>query len=129
MKSKTILCVDDDKLLLGLVRVVVEDLGARFIGAEDGEACLTVMQNLEPDLLILDVQMEGMSGVDLLERIRQAHPRLKSKVIFLTAQKSLKTIEKTTELGSTTYILKPIDPHRLHARIREVLSPTVNSDG
>lgn len=125
MKGKTILAVDDDDMILQLLHVVVEDGQGTFIAADGAAACLAVLEKTKPDLIILDIEMEGLDGLELLAHIREAFPALKSKVVFLTGQKSGQTIDQAEQLGCDGFILKPIDPRRLGVRLREVFAPTM----
>ena len=124
MRGKTILAVDDDEMILELIKIVVEDAKGTFIGADGAGACLIALERTQPDLLIFDIKMQGLDGLELLARIREQFPKLKSKVVFLTAQKSGDAIDRGEELGCDGFILKPIDPRRLADRIREMFVPT-----
>lgn len=125
MRGKTILAVDDDALILKLLEAVVTTSKGAFVGASSAEQCLEALRTIEPSMLILDVNFAdpgGMNGIALLERIRKDFPRLKSQVLFLTAQKDLALIERAEELGCNGFLLKPVDPRRLADRLRHHFS-------
>jgi CheY-like chemotaxis protein len=125
MRGKTILAVDDDQDILDMIETVVTGAKATFLGVATAEACLESLKQAEPHMLILDVNLEdkdGMNGIELLARIRKDFPKLKSRVMFLTAQKSMDLIEKVEELGYNGFLFKPIDPYRLIERIAKQFS-------
>lgn len=128
MKGRTVLAVDDDEMILALLEAVVTDVGGNFIGAHNAEECLTILQDGEPCMLVLDMQMDGMNGIELLERVRELYPKMKSFVLFLTAHKNFNLIERAKELGIDGFILKPIDAHRLQERLSSQFCPTANVD-
>jgi len=116
------MAVDDDEMILSLVEAVVADQDGIFIGANSGEECLALLESHKPRLILLDVGMANMNGVETLKKIRERYPKLNSKVAFLTAHKSLKLIDQSRELGADGFILKPTSPTRLRQRIDEILS-------
>lgn len=122
MRGRTIMAVDDDEMILSLVEAVVADQDGIFVGANSGEACLALLESHKPRLILLDVGMANMDGVETLKKIRELYPKLNSKVAFLTAHKSLKLIDQSRELGADGFILKPTSPTRLRQRIDEILS-------
>jgi len=122
MRARTILAVDDDVMILGLIEAVVSSNGGDFIGVKTGEECLAVLnqaglQPHGPCMVILDIEMPGLNGIALLTRIRDDFPNLKSQVAFLTSHKSSTIIEKAQALGCDGFVLKPIDPNRLCDRL------------
>lgn len=119
MKGRTVLAVDDDEMFLELIEAVVTGAGGVFLGARSGEDCLEMLKTAQPDMLVLDVNMGGISGTELLARIRADYPKLKALVLFLTAEKSGALIDKAEKLGCNGFILKPITPARLLERLRD----------
>ena len=124
MQTKTIMTIDDDEMISKLVGVVVENLGSKLIVAHSGEECLALLKTVDPDMMIIDVQMSGINGLDLLERVRHDFPKFDGKVLFLTAHKKPELIERADALGCDGFVLKPIDPFRLRARIKETFFPS-----
>jgi len=124
LKTKTIMAVDDDEMILKLVGVVVENLGSKLLSASSGERCLEMLKEHTPDMLILDVQMSGINGLDLLQKIRTDFPKLTAKVLFLTAHKKPELMERADQLGCDGFVLKPIDPYRLRERIKTTFNPS-----
>lgn len=116
------MAVDDDEMILALVEAIVTDQDGTFIGAKSGEECLALLERHKPRLILLDVGMATMSGIDTLIKIRELFPKLDSKVAFLTAHKSLKLMDQSDKLKADGFILKPTSPTRLRQRINEILT-------
>jgi DNA-binding response OmpR family regulator len=120
-KSK-ILCIDDDKLLLGLVRVTLE--GAEFdaLTAVDGPSGIELARKERPSLILLDVMMPGMDGFEVCRRMR-ADPILKdTPIIIVTAMVDPKLNVKGFQAGATLAIQKPYDSRKLIATINTALA-------
>jgi DNA-binding response OmpR family regulator len=111
---KTILVIDDeDALRSNLVEMLTLE-GFRVVEARDGDEGLQCAQASPPDLILCDIAMPGMSGFDVLERLRQYLYTAEIPVIFLTARAENEAVQRATTLGGTGYIKKPF-------RLKEVL--------
>ncbi len=120
MPKKNILVVDDDEDILDFLSVLLQHGDFQFIGAQGGAACLEVLAETEPDLILLDIEMPDMDGFQTLEKIRQDFPGLKAPVAFLTAKKSMEMFERAAKLGSKQFMLKPFEPHRFLEQVKEL---------
>jgi two-component system response regulator PilR (NtrC family) len=109
----TILVVDDEQSMREFLTVLLENQGYRVIAAPDGERALTLITEQLPDLVISDVRMPKMDGIDLLTRVREQHPHL--PVVMMTAYASSDSTIRAMQLGADDYITKPfrIDEIRL----------------
>jgi putative two-component system response regulator len=117
--TRTILVCDDDPSLRELVRAVLGD-GYRFVEAADGGEALDLARELPPDLIVLDVMLPGMSGIEVLEAL-QADPSLHAiPVVVITAWSHA---EVDAELaGADRFVSKPFDPDALAAAVEELLA-------
>jgi two-component system, chemotaxis family, chemotaxis protein CheY len=107
IKKYTVLIVDDDKFLLNMYRKKFEANGATVDVAVGSEDALTKLRTgAKPDILLLDIIMPGMDGIELLETIRKEKLSSDSSVIMLTNESSQEKIEAAKKLGIKGYIIK-----------------------
>ena len=118
----TIVIADDEPHVVELVRVTLEDDRVRVFDAADGHGALALAEALGPDLILLDVHLPDVSGLDVCRRLRK-HPRLAStKVIMLTAAAQQDDIARGFSAGAADYLTKPFSPVRLLSLV-ERLAP------
>jgi len=119
----TILIVDDDKFLLGMYAVKFQKEGFEVITASDGgDAFAKLKDGLLPDVLILDIVMPVMDGLELLQKIRENHLTEKSIIIILSNQGQSSDIEKAKKLGVDGYIVKATTiPSEVLAEVNKIL--------
>lgn len=100
-----ILIVDDDKLVCSSLKTIIEAKGLEVIGiGNNGEDAIKLYDTLQPDVLLMDIRMEKMNGVEASERILKAYPD--AKILFLTTFSDDEYIVKALKLGVKGYILK-----------------------
>lgn len=116
--AKHILLVDDDELLRRSLAFNLERAGFRASTAANAEAALALVRLDPPDLVLLDIGLPGMDGLDALRHLRQ---QLAAPVIFLTARRRELDEVLGLELGADDYVTKPFDVDVLVARIKAVL--------
>ena len=117
----TILIADDEPHVVELVRVTLEDNRVRVFGAEDGEKALGIAEALEPDLVLLDVHLPEVSGLEVCRLLRK-HPRLAStKIVMLTAAAQQDDIARGFSAGATDYLTKPFSPVRLLSLVERLM--------
>lgn len=119
-KKKHVLVVDDDSRVLRLVKGV---LGNKYnvATAINGKVAMKFLENKETDLILLDYEMPGESGAQILQRIRR-NPKLQNlPVVFLTGVTERKRIKEVLELAPQGYLLKPIDTGRLYVTLEKLL--------
>lgn len=116
---KKILLVDDEKDIVEMVRYNLEKENYFVITAYNGEEALTKVQD-NPDLVILDVMMPKLSGFEVCRRLRDDKKTEKLPVIFLTAKASEADEINGLNLGANDYIVKPISPKKLIARVQTI---------
>jgi two-component system chemotaxis response regulator CheY len=122
IKSKKVLVVDDQKSMRGLVRFALLQMGMETVdGAESGEEAIKKLTQVRYDLVITDLHMGGISGLGLLKAIR-SHPVLRgTPVIMATSETSSDTVRQAKNAGVDAFLLKPVEPNALQARVKSVL--------
>jgi two-component system response regulator VicR len=113
-QMKRVMVVDDDLDLIYVVKKTLEKNGYEVIGASSGEECLEILENMVPDLILLDIMMPGMDGWDVLKEIR-GNDRLKSiPVAMITARSfSRNTVKKRDIKSLLDYVVKPFTKERM----------------
>ena len=102
-----IIVVDDEEVVLSLVRDALEDDGFRVCTAVDGLEALAYLEQNPVDLVITDIRMPNMDGIEMVRRIREKHPEM--VVIFTTGYANLNSAKDALKQGATDYILKPFE--------------------
>ena len=118
-----ILIVDDDKFLLGMYAVKFQKENFEVLTASDGSDALTKLkEGLKPDVIILDIVMPVMDGLELLQKIRDNHLIEESLVIILSNQGQSSDIDKAKKLGADGYIVKATTiPSEVLAEVHKLL--------
>jgi len=116
--SKTILVVDDEQQIVKVVKMYLEQAGFRVVTANDGAAALAVFRHERPDLVVLDLNLPQMDGLDVCRAIRRES---KTPIIMLTARAEETDKLIGLEIGADDYIVKPFSPREVAARVRVVL--------
>lgn len=119
-KQKTILAVDDEPNMLRLLEISLKQAGYKPVLARDGKEALQVVKNQTIDLVVSDLHMPIMNGLDLLKNIRLDNEAL--PFIMVTAQGEIKTAVDAMKLGASDYILRPFDLETLEIAIAKALS-------
>ncbi len=101
-----ILVVDDDRLVLATVTHGLAQAGYAVIDADNGDEAILLARQHKPDLALLDIRMEGMSGFDVAEYLRD---HLHVPFMFLSAFADDDTVQKVKALGAVAYLVKPLD--------------------
>ncbi len=116
--APTILVVDDEARIVKLVRDYLERAGFDVVAAHDGETALTLARLEQPDLIVLDLMLPGVDGLDVCRRLRQESG---VPIIMLTARVEEADRIVGLELGADDYVTKPFSPRELVARVRATL--------
>lgn len=124
MNNKKILAVDDEVHILELIEYNLNMNQLDVIKAESGEEALELLQKQKVDLVLLDLMLGGMDGLEVLKNIRQNETTRKLPVIMLTAKSDEINKVIGLELGADDYLAKPFGVHELVARIKAVLRRT-----
>ena len=122
----TVLVVDDEPPIVELVRFTLEDDKLRVLEAGDGVAALEIARRERPELILLDVQMPRLGGLEVCRRMRQ-DPRLSgTRIVMLTAADQEADRARGLAAGADEYLAKPFSPLALFALVRTLL-PGVSS--
>ena len=118
MTGKRVLVVDDDVKTVELVKLYLNRDGYRVLTAYDGLEALRLAQEAHPDLIVLDLMLPGMDGLEICRTIREESD---VPIIMLTARTTDEDKLTGLSLGADDYVTKPFSPRELAARIRAVL--------
>ena len=117
-----ILAVDDEAGILRLIKLELSSQGFRVVVASDGEEALRIAEQQRPDIVVLDILMPDMTGLEVMRRLRE---RTQVPVILLTGKDHDEDKVRGLELGADDYLVKPFNPDELSARVRAVLRRAV----
>jgi len=125
MKTKRILLVDDERHIADVVEYILRENAFDVVAAADGDTGIRKFAECAPDLVILDLNLPGMSGLDLFREMRRMRPAV--PIVMLTSR--AEEIDRVVglELGADDYVTKPFSPRELAARVRAVLRRTERS--
>jgi two-component system phosphate regulon response regulator PhoB len=118
---KTILIADDEAHLRLLVRKTLEEDDFNLLEAQDGKSALELALTEHPDLVILDWMMPGMTGVEVLEALREDPETTATPVIMLTARSQKVDRNQVLRLGVRGYLVKPFSPLELIQLVEKVM--------
>lgn len=113
--KKRILAVDDDSSILELVDDVLTEIGLEVVTASSGEDALALLEHASFDLILLDIMMEGISGLEICQRIRAD---VSCPILFLSAKSEVKDIVTGLGFGADDYLTKPFAMEELAARVQ-----------
>jgi two-component system alkaline phosphatase synthesis response regulator PhoP len=121
MQRKKILLVDDARTVLMMERLILDQPEFELQSAADGEQALERAQLERPDLILLDVVLPGLSGIEVCERLR-ADPATKSTpIVMVSTRGETQWIERARAAGCSDYVTKPLDARRLLEVVRRLL--------
>ena len=121
MSAKTILYIEDNEFNRKIVRQLLAQTKYRLLEAVDAESGLKAAQDQLPNLILMDVQLPKMSGLDATRQLR-ADPRTAAvPIVVITSYALSGDAEKAKAAGATAYLAKPFSPRDLLAKIREIL--------
>ncbi len=121
-KKRRILVVDDNPVNIRLIKTILEKEGYDTVSATDGPAAIETARAESPDLVLMDIFMGEMSGLDACRLIKEEKETGDIPVIFVTANTDDAVLQKAFESGGSDYVRKPINRVELISRIRSVLT-------
>lgn len=119
--SKTILVIDDDKLIRAGLVVLLKNSGQTVLEANNGKEGLDIALAEHPDLVVTDVRMPQMTGLEMIEALRSDEWGKSVPVIILTNDESNDSINKALQSGVTTYFPKSLDPLTLSQQVLQTV--------
>jgi len=121
MTPKTILYVEDNELNRKIVRDLLRRTSYRLIEAHDGEAGVTMAREQRPDLILMDVQLPKVSGIEATRRLRAEPQTAETPIIAITSFALSGDEQNAKDAGATAYLAKPYCPFTLLSLIRQLL--------
>ncbi|ALS24754.1 MULTISPECIES: response regulator [Paenibacillus] len=123
--KKKLLIVDDQNGIRILLMEVFSSEGYETYQASNGKLALEIVRNVSPDLVLLDMKIPGMDGLDILKHIKSIDASI--KVIMMTAYGELDMIKEATDLGAIMHFTKPFDIDELRQAVNQHLRSSNNS--
>ena len=121
-----LLVVDDENEICEFLKSFFQERSYDVLVANSGEQALGVVKNEKPQVVLLDIKMPGMDGIQALREIKAKFPR--TKVIMVTAIETRDKIEECLRLGADNYITKPLSLEYLENDVREKIESTARSN-
>ncbi len=114
--EKRILLVDDEKDIRDVLRLPLTDLGYEVLEAENGELALRLFEQTRPPMILTDIKMPGMDGIELLQKVKRENPE--TEVIMITGHGDMDLAVKSLKYDATDFITKPINVDVLEIALR-----------
>lgn len=120
--------MDDDTLMREVLKALLRDEGFLVAGeAKDGQSALAQIERVQPDLVCLDVNMPGMSGIDVLKAIKAKY--VDCKVVMISGDSSMATVREAVGYGAVGFIIKPFKAGRVGAALRAAMRAPADAFG
>ena len=123
--DKKILVVDDDAMNLRLAEKFLKKSGYQVVQAHSGEECLIKLKYENVDLILLDIEMPGLNGIQTIQKIRQENLAVRTPICFLSASESQEIKEAGKKYGADGFLSKPFLPASLIETVEKYLVPEV----
>ena len=116
------LIVEDSPTVVSVVKYFLELEGFDVLVAEDGRKGLDMALAEKPDMIVSDVNMPAMTGPEMVRALRADPQSSRIRILMLTSESSVEAEAEGLEAGADDYILKPVEPRRLAARVKALMS-------
>ena len=117
----TVLIVDDEPNVVQLVRITLEDSRVRVLEASDGMTALDQAVAVRPNLILLDVDLPDVNGLDVCRRLKEQERLADTKIVMLTAAAQKDDVARGLAAGADLYLTKPFSPVRLLALVEQLI--------
>jgi two-component system alkaline phosphatase synthesis response regulator PhoP len=121
----TVLIVDDEPNIVQLVRITLEDSRVQVLEAADGTTALDRAAVFRPDLVLLDIDLPDVSGLEVCRRLKEDADLAKMKIVMLTAAAQREDIVRGLAAGADEYLTKPFSPVRLLSLVEQLMPRTI----
>ena len=125
--DRLVLVADDEEDILGLVTMIVERSGHQVVAAGNGAEALAAIRERKPDLVVLDISMPEIDGLEVLRRLRADSETSELPVLLLSAQAQEADVRRAFDLGASAYVKKPFSPTELAQRVDALLGTAAQS--
>lgn len=122
MTERTILIVDDEPHVIRVLRLMLAKEGYTILSANDGNEALALLASSRPDVMISDIQMEGMNGRDLCHATRARYPDEPFLILVMTSMTAAEERSWVKNLDNIEFLEKPLSPRQLAARLATYFS-------
>jgi heterodisulfide reductase subunit A len=116
---KPVLVVDDEAIVRESIRDWLKNSGYQVSIAETGEEALKLIEEQSFGVMVLDLRLPGINGIEVLKKVKASKPEIKT--IVITAYPTMLSQEEATKLGAIDYLVKPVFPDKLEALIKDTL--------
>lgn len=117
-----VLIVDDSPTMRMLIVFALSKyVGCSVEQASNGLEALEIIERRKPDMVVADINMPEMNGLELIAKVRETHPKASLPIIVITTEGSDDDIRRGFQAGATEYLVKPFQPHKLHAIVDRLL--------
>jgi two-component system OmpR family response regulator len=123
-----VVVADDEEDILELVTTIIERSGHRVVPVRNGAAALAAIQERRPDLVVLDISMPELDGLEVLRRLRSAGETTGLPVLLLSARAQEDDVRLAFATGASAYVKKPFSPSELTRRVEDLLGAAAQSD-
>ena len=120
-KKATVLVVDDDRTIIELLKIILRNEEHIIVGqATNGSEAVKLCVDLNPDIVLLDINMPKMDGLQALEEIRKANPAV--KVLMISADSTTDKVKEALNQGAVGFVVKPLKPAKVLTMIETCMS-------
>jgi DNA-binding response OmpR family regulator len=126
--TRLVLVADDEQDILTLVTTIIERSGHEVVSVRDGAAALAAIRERRPDLVVLDISMPEIDGLEVLRRVRAEAETSDLPVLLLSARAQEADVRHGFETGASGYVKKPFSPSELAQRVDGLLATAAQSD-